>query len=149
MTDFGLLTVNRTQTVRTQTSLFFLHYFPVVFSALVSPSIWSLHFCISLSLFLWDRLGMMADPAARSPPANFYGILGLSKSASLGDIGRAYNSLIMKWHPDRNTSNRAEAEAKFRSINEAYMVCRYSLLCVFFCSFIFSPSIFSLPRLAM
>ncbi|KAL3538544.1 hypothetical protein ACH5RR_001910 [Cinchona calisaya] len=65
---------------------------------------------------------MMADPTARSPPANFYGILGITKSASLADIGKAYKSLIMKWHPDRNAANRAEAEAKFTSINEAYRI---------------------------
>ncbi|CAI9103844.1 OLC1v1002416C1 [Oldenlandia corymbosa var. corymbosa] len=64
----------------------------------------------------------MADPPARSPTTNFYSILGISKSASLADIGKAYRSLVMKWHPDRNTSNRAEAEARFTTINEAYRV---------------------------
>ncbi|CDO97560.1 unnamed protein product [Coffea canephora] len=64
----------------------------------------------------------MADPVARSPPANLYSILGISKAASLADISKAYKSLVMKWHPDRNTSNKAEAEAKFSTINEAYRV---------------------------
>ncbi|KAL6517726.1 hypothetical protein OROMI_033427 [Orobanche minor] len=56
----------------------------------------------------------------RSQTSNFYGTLGIPKSASLSEICRAYKSLVMKWHPDRNPSNKAEAEAKFTSINEAY-----------------------------
>ncbi|XP_009597477.1 uncharacterized protein [Nicotiana tomentosiformis] len=54
--------------------------------------------------------------------AKYYGILGISKSASLTDICKAYKHLVKKWHPDRNTSNQAEAVDKFRSINEAYKV---------------------------
>ncbi|OIS99262.1 PREDICTED: dnaJ protein homolog 1-like isoform X1 [Nicotiana attenuata] len=54
--------------------------------------------------------------------AKYYGILGISKSASLPDICKAYKHLVKKWHPDRNTSNQAEAVDKFRSINEAYRV---------------------------
>ncbi|KAI3445632.1 hypothetical protein Pfo_002297 [Paulownia fortunei] len=61
----------------------------------------------------------MGDPS-RSQTPNFHGILGIPKSASLSDICKAYKSLVMKWHPDRNPSNKAEAEAKFSSINEAY-----------------------------
>ncbi|XP_075478641.1 uncharacterized protein LOC142519492 isoform X1 [Primulina tabacum] len=61
----------------------------------------------------------MGDPP-KSPTPNFYGILGISRTASLSDVGKAYKSLVMKWHPDRNPSNKAEAEAKFSSINEAY-----------------------------
>ncbi|KAL8520948.1 hypothetical protein ACS0TY_011482 [Phlomoides rotata] len=61
----------------------------------------------------------MGDPS-RSQSQNLYSILGIPKSASLSDIGKAYRSLVVKWHPDRNPSNKAEAEAKFSSINEAY-----------------------------
>ncbi|XP_073027949.1 uncharacterized protein [Primulina eburnea] len=61
----------------------------------------------------------MGDPP-KSPPPNFYGILGISRTASLSDVGKAYKALVTKWHPDRNPSNKAEAEAKFSSINEAY-----------------------------
>ncbi|KAG8368792.1 hypothetical protein BUALT_Bualt15G0083600 [Buddleja alternifolia] len=56
----------------------------------------------------------------KSPTPNFYSILGIPKSASLSDICKAYKSLVMKWHPDRNPSNKDEAQAKFSSINEAY-----------------------------
>ncbi|KAK4341205.1 hypothetical protein RND71_039706 [Anisodus tanguticus] len=54
--------------------------------------------------------------------SKYYGILGISKSASLRDICKAYKHLVKKWHPDRNRSNQAEAVDKFRSINEAYRV---------------------------
>ncbi|XP_060168944.1 uncharacterized protein LOC132599679 [Lycium barbarum] len=54
--------------------------------------------------------------------SKYYGILGISKSASLTDICKAYKHLVKKWHPDRNRSNQAEAVDKFRSINEAYRV---------------------------
>ncbi|KAL3620853.1 hypothetical protein CASFOL_035765 [Castilleja foliolosa] len=56
----------------------------------------------------------------RSQSSNFHGILGISKSASISDICKAYKSLVTRWHPDRNPSNKAEAESRFTSINEAY-----------------------------
>ncbi|KAH6758374.1 HSP40/DnaJ peptide-binding protein [Perilla frutescens var. frutescens] len=58
--------------------------------------------------------------SSKSQTSNFYSILGIPKSASLSDICKAYKSLVMKWHPDRNPSNKTEAQAKFCSINEAY-----------------------------
>ncbi|PIN18200.1 Molecular chaperone (DnaJ superfamily) [Handroanthus impetiginosus] len=61
----------------------------------------------------------MGDPSKSQTP-NFHSILGIPKSASLSDICKTYKALVMKWHPDRNPSNKAEAEAKFSSINEAY-----------------------------
>ncbi|KAL3814491.1 hypothetical protein ACJIZ3_015759 [Penstemon smallii] len=61
----------------------------------------------------------MGDPS-NSQTHNFHRILGIPKSASLSDIGKAYKSLVLKWHPDRNPTNKAEAEAKFSSIVEAY-----------------------------
>ncbi|KAK2966662.1 hypothetical protein RJ640_002360 [Escallonia rubra] len=63
----------------------------------------------------------MGEPP-RSPTPNFYSILGIQKTATLTDICKAYKSLVMKWHPDKNLSKKSEAEAKFRSINEAYRV---------------------------
>ncbi|PHT34351.1 hypothetical protein CQW23_26151 [Capsicum baccatum] len=54
--------------------------------------------------------------------SKYYGILEISKSASLADICKSYKHLVKKWHPDRNRSNQAEAVENFRSINEAYRV---------------------------
>ncbi|KAK9286081.1 hypothetical protein L1049_014461 [Liquidambar formosana] len=47
-------------------------------------------------------------------------ILGIPKSATIKDICKAYKSLVLKWHPDKNPYNKTEAEAKFNAINEAY-----------------------------
>lgn len=58
--------------------------------------------------------------SSKSQTSNFYSILGIPKSATLSEICKAYKSLVMKWHPDRNPSNKTEAQAKFCKINEAY-----------------------------
>jgi len=50
---------------------------------------------------------------------DFYIILGVERSASLGDIKRAYKRLARKYHPDINPGDRT-AEVQFRQISEAY-----------------------------
>ncbi|MBN2048458.1 MAG: DnaJ domain-containing protein [Anaerolineaceae bacterium] len=52
---------------------------------------------------------------------DYYQILGVERNASQADIKRAYRKLAMKFHPDRNPDN-AQAENKFKDINEAYQV---------------------------
>lgn len=51
---------------------------------------------------------------------DFYDVLGVSKNASLAEIKKAYRKLALQYHPDRNKS--ADAEQKFKEINEAYEV---------------------------
>ncbi|XP_064609658.1 dnaJ homolog subfamily B member 5-like isoform X2 [Liolophura sinensis] len=51
---------------------------------------------------------------------DYYGILGLQKTASEDDIKRAYRKLALKWHPDKNKSPLAEE--KFKELSEAYTV---------------------------
>ena len=51
---------------------------------------------------------------------DFYEVLGVSKSASAGEIKGAYRKLALEWHPDRNKSTGAHE--KFKEINEAYAV---------------------------
>ena len=50
---------------------------------------------------------------------DFYEILGVSKKASDDEIKKSYRKLAMKFHPDRNKSNK-EAERKFKEATAAY-----------------------------
>ena len=49
---------------------------------------------------------------------NFYEVLGVANDASESDIKKAYRTLSLKYHPDRNPNE--EAKSIFQSINEAY-----------------------------
>ncbi len=55
-----------------------------------------------------------------STKRDYYEILGLNKGASETDIKKAYRTLAKKYHPDVNKT--ADAEAKFKEVNEAYEV---------------------------
>ena len=52
---------------------------------------------------------------------DYYEVLGLNKGADEASIKKAYRSLAKKYHPDMNPGN-AEAEMKFKEVNEAYEV---------------------------
>ncbi|MBF0988886.1 MAG: DnaJ domain-containing protein, partial [Clostridiales bacterium] len=53
---------------------------------------------------------------------DYYEVLGVDKSASDDEIKKAYRKLAKQWHPDANLDNKAEAEAKFKEVGEAYEV---------------------------
>ena len=52
---------------------------------------------------------------------DYYKILGLSTSATLAQIKKAFRQLAIEFHPDKNPKNPA-AEDKFQRISEAYAV---------------------------
>ena len=50
---------------------------------------------------------------------DLYSVLGVPKTASAGDITKAYRKLAKKLHPDLNPGDKA-AEEKFKKITAAY-----------------------------
>src|SRR5258708_39639737 len=51
---------------------------------------------------------------------DYYEILGVSKSASLDEIKKAYRKLALEFHPDRNKTK--EGEGKFKEVTKAFEV---------------------------
>ena len=51
---------------------------------------------------------------------DYYEVLGVDKNATDEELKKAYRKLAKKYHPDANPDNKAEAEAKFKEVNEAY-----------------------------
>jgi molecular chaperone DnaJ len=52
---------------------------------------------------------------------DYYEVLGVSKTASVDEIKKAYRKVAMQFHPDRNPGDKA-AEDKFKEAAEAYEV---------------------------
>lgn len=50
---------------------------------------------------------------------DFYETLGVARGATKEEIKKAFHKLAHQYHPDRNPGN-AEAEKKFKEVNEAY-----------------------------
>jgi DnaJ-class molecular chaperone len=65
----------------------------------------------------WGFLFMASHPQSMK---DHYSTLGLSPSANLADIKKAYRLLASQLHPDRNPD--AQAPQRFRSVQEAYDV---------------------------
>ena len=51
---------------------------------------------------------------------DYYSILGVDRDANKDEIKKAFNTLVKKYHPDKNPDNKKEAEKKFKKIAEAY-----------------------------
>ncbi|KAF9993071.1 DnaJ- protein scj1 [Entomortierella chlamydospora] len=64
-------------------------------------------------------LGLLATLVAAG--ADYYKVLGLTRSASMKDIKKQYKLLSKKYHPDKNPGNK-EAEEKFVEVAAAYEV---------------------------
>jgi curved DNA-binding protein CbpA len=54
--------------------------------------------------------------------ADYYEILMVERTATQEEIKKSYRKLALKWHPDKNLDNKEEAEAKFKTISEAYEI---------------------------
>src|SRR5213079_2832608 len=59
---------------------------------------------------------------AKGNQRDYYEVLGIARTAAVDEIKSAYRKAALKWHPDRNPENKAEAEVKFRESTEAYSV---------------------------
>lgn len=53
---------------------------------------------------------------------DYYQLLGVSRTATPGEIKKAYRKLAQKYHPDKAKGNKKEAEEQFKKISEAYAV---------------------------
>ncbi|KAG8052474.1 hypothetical protein GUJ93_ZPchr0001g32473 [Zizania palustris] len=65
-------------------------------------------------------------------------MLVVDLSASDDDLKKAYHKLSMRWHQDKNPTNKKEAEAKFNKISKAYEVPPRLLLIL--CRLCFRPA---------
>lgn len=63
---------------------------------------------------------------------DYYNVLNVNRNATEDDLKKAYRKLAMKWHPDKNPTNKKEAEANFKEISEAYEARNVSHLFFFF-----------------
>jgi len=52
--------------------------------------------------------------------ADYYEVLGVTRTAAATEIKKAFRRLAMQFHPDRN--NEDGAEARFKQVSEAYEV---------------------------
>ncbi|MED6122508.1 hypothetical protein PIB30_040416 [Stylosanthes scabra] len=53
---------------------------------------------------------------------DYYKTLEVERTATDEDLKKAYRKLAMKWHPDKNPTNKKDAETKFKQISEAYEI---------------------------
>nr|XP_057939060.1 dnaJ homolog subfamily B member 11 [Doryrhamphus excisus] len=73
-----------------------------------------MNLCTVCCLILWAITAVFAG-------RDFYKILGVTKSASIRDIKKAYRKLALQLHPDRNQDD-PKAQDKFADLGAAYEV---------------------------
>jgi len=75
-----------------------------------------------------ERVGLGEDAAAEMTGVDagmakrcYYDVLGVERTVDDGELKSAFRKLAMKWHPDRNPSDKS-SEVRFKEINEAYEI---------------------------
>jgi hypothetical protein len=63
----------------------------------------------------------MPRPQDTKDPKGLYSTLGISETADVGDIRKAYRRLALRWHPDKNPDDPSATE-HFQKISSAYEV---------------------------
>ena len=53
---------------------------------------------------------------------DYYEVLNVNRDADEDGIKKAYRTLAIQFHPDKNPDNKENAEKKFKEISEAYEV---------------------------
>lgn len=71
-------------------------------------------------LFVWLLFVCLLLDVASSQ--TYYKRLGVKPTATEKEIKKAYRKMAMKYHPDKNPTNKEESEKKIKLINEAYEV---------------------------
>lgn len=65
-----------------------------------------------------------AVPPVDFASGNHYTVLGVARNASEAELAKAYRTLALRYHPDKNQGNTKDAEIGFKRISEAYSVLR-------------------------
>jgi preprotein translocase subunit Sec63 len=66
--------------------------------------------CFTVCLFLLVLLMAEAAPRGRNQGRDFYKILDIKRSATPAEIKKAYRTLSLKYHPDKNTDDPSAVE---------------------------------------
>merc|ERR1719491_398458 len=76
----------------------------------------------SILLLILTFLHYISPSLSKMDDATYYDTLNVPRSASLKEIKKAYRTLALRYHPDRNPGNEEASAIKFRSISEAYEI---------------------------
>src|SRR5882757_749822 len=68
-----------------------------------------------------DTMADMKGRDAGMTKRCFYEVLEVERTVTDGELKTAFRKLAMKWHPDRNPSDKS-SEHRFKEINEAYEI---------------------------
>ena len=84
-------------------------------------SIWSIsHLLLYIFCIIWICIGEVDEKLIEK---DLYGVLGLTKEATLTEIKKSYRKLAQIYHPDKvGSADKEEHEEIFREIAEAYEV---------------------------